>query len=437
MSGDDANGVRRRTVEQWADYYDERDEGQRLHRARQRAEQGISGPSWGVVDMEAALNELPLTADIGHREDGVALLYRGKSHVLYGDSFSGKTWLALLMIKQVLVAGGRVLFLDFEDDAKGVGFRLMRMGVERWKIAGPGKLFDYRRPEGSFDADENRADFAAILKSRYDLAVLDGVTESMSFEGLSHLDGGDVATWQAMLLRKLATKTGAAVLCIDHVTKDPDKAGRPIGSERKVSGVDGCAYLLQSVNPMMDGKIGVAALRIAKDRHGQVNRYGVDYDAKSRTHLLAHFELDSTEAGASDARLCVPSAKPTADETENEKAERQRRHCCWFMERVSQYFEDVVPDGETYSKETVIKAMCEERKEAGMKQQRDYWRDAIGFLIAEGYLSGPTEVSKGKACPLEFVKPYRQENDPKSDRYRDPEASRRRVIQMPQRGEGA
>jgi hypothetical protein len=426
----------RRSAEAWADYYAERDDGMRLYRQRKRANESVVS-TWGIVDMDAALRQESLLPQIGRRDDGIALLYRSKPHVLHGDSYSGKTWCALCIAKQVLDAGGAVLYLDFEDDAKGIGERLIRMGVQRDLIAGPTKRFDYVRPERSLDNDDEREHFDALLNNRYEYAVIDGVTESMSFEGLNLMLGADVASWQAMLPRAIATRTGAAVLCIDHDVKDTEKRnGAPIGSERKVSGVDGCVFVMQGAEPFMDGKVGAAVLRVGKDRHGEVNKHGVNYDAKSRTHVLAHFELDSTEEGTSSARLTVPSTPPP-EETDDEKTERQRKLCCWFMERVSQYFEDMVPDGETYSKEKVIKAMCEERKEAGKKQQRDYWRDAIGFLIDEGYLSGPTEVPKGKACPLGFVKPYRQQADPNSDRYRDPESQRPRVVRLPKRGEGA
>jgi hypothetical protein len=375
-----------------------------------------AAPTWVPVDLGSVCEE-QLMPTIGVRADGKALLYAGKVHVLYGDSYAGKTWLALTIASQAIEAGKRALFLDFEDDERGFVSRLRALGVPEHRYTpGPRQRFFYVRPGGSLNTELDRANFEALLGKQWDLVTIDGVTESMVLEDLSFLYGHDVAVWLAMLPKRFAEATGAAVLCIDHVVKDVDKRnGSPIGSERKVSGLSGASFVIAATDPFIDGGIGCATVRVGKDRHGQVNRHGVDYDDKTRTWLIAHFELDSTAKGVSVARITTPSAPPVGED-EDERAEKLRRYSCWFMEQISRWFEDVVPQGESRSKEAVIAAMCQERKEAGKKQNRNYWRDAVTNLLTEGYLKAP-EHSLGRSYDLTLVKPYRQVDDPCSDNF--------------------
>jgi hypothetical protein len=424
---------RRMKAQEWADYYEERDEGKRIYDERRRGTPET--PTWQPVDMRAAMKQPRLYPTIGRRLDGECLLYPGKVHIFHGESESGKTWVALFVAAQQLNAGSNVLYLDFEDDAASIGMRLVALGVPAEVVCDPMR-FTYLAPEYWLAVDTERAAFEKLLERRYSLAVIDGVTEAMTMAELSGLGGEDVAAWQIALPRPIARRTGAAVVCIDHDTKDQEKRKRgPIGSQHKLSGIDGASYVVRVSDPFVDGGVGSAKLRVEKDRPGQVRKYGTDYEAETRTHLVAHFEMDSTGDGIG-ARLIVPTPLPS-NELENEADARQRKCSCWFMEQVSRYFEDTVPEGEARTKETVINAMCEERRQAGKKLSRDWWRHAIGYMLAEGHLSGPIDVPKGKPCPLKFVTAYRMTDDPNSDDYRDPDSQRPRVVRLPKRGEGA
>lgn len=414
---------KRMKAEEFADYYEARDEGKRLYQQRKRKARG-GELSWAIKDLTQAINTSPRAATVGLREDGVFMLYRGCDHVVYGNSYAGKTWFALTIAAQQLNAGHRVFYIDFEDDEVGVLHRLLLLGVDQDMLVGPEKLFDYIRPVTSFEADaEEMAEYEALLSREYHLGIIDGMTEAMDIDGLNSNVGGDVANWQMRVSRRLATEANAAVVILDHVTNDPAHGGRPIGSERKITGISGAAYWMVSRDPLLDGKIGCSDLRISKDRHGDVNKHGVDYDQKTRTLKIASFELDSTqeavaEQGHSVARITVPTAAPDPTETDEARELKKRKHRTWHMERVSRWFEDTVPHGETRSKQVVIKEMMTERMEAKRPKGRDCWREAIEFLVGEGHLiAGGTDVN-GKSADLKFTKPYRQKDDSLSDSYK-------------------
>jgi KaiC/GvpD/RAD55 family RecA-like ATPase len=78
------------------------------------------------------------------RSDGVHLLYDGAVHTIAGESESGKTWLTLIAALQLLEAGVRVIFLDFEDRADRVIGRLMALGATPTQIRAN---FIYIRPD--------------------------------------------------------------------------------------------------------------------------------------------------------------------------------------------------------------------------------------------------------------------------------------------------
>jgi hypothetical protein len=68
--------------------------------------------------------------------------------------------------------------------------------------------------------------------------VVDGVTKAMVLQGLDIRDNKDVAEFLTKLARPLAD-AGAAVLLIDHVTKDREGRGRwELGAHHKLAGTD-------------------------------------------------------------------------------------------------------------------------------------------------------------------------------------------------------
>lgn len=195
-------------------------------------------PSWSPVNINQARRGVGATAPtVLARSDGACLFYPGKTHSVHGESESGKSWLVQCATAECLLAGESVLYLDFEDDAGPVAERLILLGVSPKVVDDPTR-FVYVHPDQPPTTDAERAAFDNLLGGSYALAVIDGVTDSMGVFGLSTKDNDDVARWQRTLPKAIARQTGAAVVCVDHVTKDSDSRGRfALGGQHKMAGL--------------------------------------------------------------------------------------------------------------------------------------------------------------------------------------------------------
>lgn len=248
-----------------------------------------------------------------------ALLYPGATNSIAGESESGKTWLALVAAREVIDRGGRVLWLDYEDNVRRFRGRLDSMSVPRdlW-----GSI-DYVNPfhalwNNKVNASTSaHADFVELLQAgRYDFAVVDTMTGAMSVEGLDPNVGTEVESIQRILLGAIVKETGAAVLVLDHVTKSSDGRGRyAIGSERKLSGITGAAYSLEVSRPWSralghDPVHGLATLKVTKDRPGFVR------GGRSELSTVANVEVTADPDGGIRLRLVDPRDSVTAPPTE-------------------------------------------------------------------------------------------------------------------------
>jgi len=223
------------------------------------------------------------TPQLGRRSDGLALLYPEKVHSLAGESEAGKSWLALLWAKEQLGAGNDVVFVDFEDDAASVVGRLQVLGLPRDLIQ---HHFGYVRPEQGHPAAAVDTLLSGVDDCR--LVVMDGVTEMMNLHGLKPTDDVDVAEmWK--LPREIAAR-GPAVLLLDHVVKDRQSRGRwATGSQHKLSGITGAAFILETGTPFAMGQTGHSNLLVAKDRPGAIRgsavKIGQDRFAVAQLHI--------------------------------------------------------------------------------------------------------------------------------------------------------
>ena len=235
--------------------------------------------SWEPVDLTDALTGIDVPGPtMLARTDGVRLVYAGRTHQFAGESESCKTWAALLCVAQVLGQGGRVLWVDFEDDDRGIVSRLLSLSVPKYAIA---TMFTYVRPDEPLCnrhgvATAGNVAFGAVLEDDYDLAVVDGVTEAMTTEGLDLMSNADIATWSRRVPKRIATETGAAVIVIDHVTKSTEGRGRfAIGGQHKLAGLTGAAYtfdVLKRLSRAVGGEpvSGSVKSTVTKDRPGHV-----------------------------------------------------------------------------------------------------------------------------------------------------------------------
>lgn len=374
-------------------------------------------PSWRPVDVGKARRGVGSTPPtILTRSDGACLFYRGKVHSVHGESESGKSWLVQCATAECLSGGEPVLYIDFEDEAGAVADRLIRLGVSPEIVDDPA-TFAYLHPEAPPTTDRERAAFEALLGGTYSLAVIDGVTDSMGLFGLSGKDADEVAKWHRLLPKAVARNTGAAVVCVDHVAKDANTRGRfALGSQHKIAGLSGAAYVVEMEHPFAVGQAGRASVRVGKDRPGRVRGLGGRWRKTDRTQHIADLHLDSIDPARSTWTLELPHSAGTSTEVDEASTNTTGKtfRPTWYMEEVSRYWEETDDPAQRSSNKTVD-AMCAERKEQGKTQYRQRWRDAIKLLVDEGFAK--TEPGARQSEIHVVVKPYRQLEDPLCDEY--------------------
>jgi hypothetical protein len=234
---------------------------------------GVTVSRWEPIDLEPVLRGeivIPPPA-VFERTDGVLLLYPGRINAFIGETETCKTWIVLAGVAQQLQAGHHVIYADYEDGPESAVERLRALGVAADLI---GAHFTYLNPGGRFDELAQAVILEAIAaKGSPSLVVIDGVTEAMGDIGLDPISGTDVAAYYAGSPRWMA-RTGAAVVLVDHVTKSQEGRGRwAIGSERKLSGLDGAAYGFECLRPFGRSKSGLVKMTVAKDRCGHIRQH--------------------------------------------------------------------------------------------------------------------------------------------------------------------
>jgi hypothetical protein len=297
------------------------------------------------------------------RADGHHMLYPGMVHSFQGESESGKSMVAQAETARQLKAGNRCLYVDFESDPVTVVNRLLMLGASSEAIL---KNLEYIRPDVDPRglADESGA-WESILASRYTLAVIDGVTEAFAVFGVKSIDNDEVTAWGRSVPRKLAAKTGAAVVVIDHVTKSSEGRGRfAIGAQAKMSYLTGASYMVEIISPIGVGMTGKLALRVGKDRPGQVRPISGEWRKSDRTQETAVVTIDSTTKGKILYTVDPPRRSNDSNGLPLE-----------LMETISKCIEDA-PAPLSFRKINTLVSGKDESKRA-----------AISLLEADGYIS--------------------------------------------------
>jgi hypothetical protein len=227
------------------------------------------------------------------RTDGNGLLYQGKVHSIYGESESGKSWIAQIATAECLKSDKKVIYIDFESDANDIVNRLKVLGVSKAHLL---QYFTYIRPDGPREVDDPY--WKAILEPDCaTLVVIDGVTEALTMWGGQTKDNDEITRWMRIFPRTIAKANGAAIVLIDHVTKSTETRGRfAIGGQSKLATIDGAAYLVEPIELLSPGRIGTLTMRVTKDRPGLVRKHSGTGRISDRTQEAAIFTIDSTKA---------------------------------------------------------------------------------------------------------------------------------------------
>lgn len=280
--------------------------------------------SWWPVDLTSGAELSRIEPTMLSRVDGVKLFYRGRLHALIGESEACKTWMTYLAVLELVNVGRHVLVVDFEDAEHTCMERLVALGLTRDAIAEHVHFLHPAEPlsdrQGRITAAQ--ADLAEVLATwPIELGIFDGITEGMGIEGLNPLDNADVAAWYRAVPRRV-TAVGAAVVMLDHVTKDREGRGRyALGGVHKLNGLDGAGYILEAIDSFAPGRTGRIKVTVNKDRPGQVRRHAI-----GRGHI-AQLVLTSTDDGTTvTGRLTAPEEHSSGEFMPTVLMEKVSRH---------------------------------------------------------------------------------------------------------------
>lgn len=193
-----------------------------------------------------------------------ALIYPGKINALNGESGSGKTWVALLALAELITNGEHVIWVDLEDGPNTILTRLRALGVP------DGLIVDhvvYIRPDRKAGVPALEVVDQLIATYQPALIVIDSIGELISLQGCKPNDDDDVARLYRAIPRRWAN-LGPAVLLIDHVPKNAEGTLYGIGSQRKRAAIDGASYMVETIRGFSATEAGRLKLIVAKDRHG-------------------------------------------------------------------------------------------------------------------------------------------------------------------------
>lgn len=328
------------------------------------------------ADVAALLDgDLPkIDPDFLTRSDGQRLFYAARMHTIQGEPTGGKTWIVLAAIVELLAVGGSALYLDYEDSAVGILGRLLALGAHPADLR---DRFVYLKQDGPFGATEKIELSSRLRTLNPDLAVIDGVAEALSREGLSEDRATEVVAWIEKLPRWL-TRSGAAVVMLDHVAKDRETRGRwARGSGAKLAAIDGAAYEVVVKQAFSRKRAGRLDLRVAKDRPGGVGAVG---EIAATIHVTPH----------ADGERVVLEVLPEQAPTSTADAWKPTI----LMAKVSEELErSTVP--------LTARAVVEL-----VGGKKDLVRQAIGRLVSEGWVR---RVRNGSIEELRLVTPYNSE----------------------------
>lgn len=275
--------------------------------------------SWEPIDLDGYFDGLFTLqeATLLKRTDGQGLLYPGKVHSFYGESESGKSWLAQIAAAEVVKSYQKVVYIDFESDAVDIANRLKILGVTKPEAM---QYFRYIRPERKV-IPHDPAWLALVEEGSATLIIIDGVTEALTMWEKATKENDDITEWMRKFPRALA-KSGAAVVLIDHITKNPETRGRfALGGQAKLATIDGAAYLIEPIKNLAPGGAGALTVRVTKDRPGSVRRKSGMWRKSDRTQEAAIIEVDSTNAVMKYV-ICVPMSEDEVLEDQEFKMEK-------------------------------------------------------------------------------------------------------------------
>lgn len=207
----------------------------------------------------------------GMREDGQFMFYEGKENAIYGATEAGKDMLLVETVSQALDFGSSVCWIDFEEgDEIDVASRLKEMGAGRDAVCDQ-FLFRFSTPQ---DVDAAQDSMWDAVEHRCNLVIFNGLQSAYGLFGWELFDPNSPVNFRRALVTPLL-KRHRCVITTDHVTKvnaDARNNGSryAAGGIAKLNWINGAAYLLEAIDPIIRGGVGRSRITLTKDRPGFV-----------------------------------------------------------------------------------------------------------------------------------------------------------------------
>lgn len=234
------------------------------------------------------------------------LLYPEAVHCLAGPPGGGKTTLVTYLMLACLRDGGRVMMLDEESGGQMMRAKLLDLGAVPGEVSPP--AFTYLPfPSRRWSASDVEDLHAIVAERRPALIVLDSVAAFLAIAGLDENKADDVTGFWQRVLVPLARDFGAAVVAVDHVTKNGDNGGYSRGSGAKKAASD-VQFLLEVVTPFNRSQAGMVRLTTSpgKDRPGWLE---VAYEIRVRPGDPMTLEIEKGAASVPDGNVRMKPGK--------------------------------------------------------------------------------------------------------------------------------
>jgi hypothetical protein len=197
------------------------------------------------------------------------LFYSGEFNLIFGDTESGKTWLCLAAVADVLNGGGKAAVIDLDHNgAASIVNRLLSFGID-FDVLKDQQRFRLAEPHDNVELKELVTDLTTFEP---EIVVIDSLGEVLPLFRFRSNDADDFTQAHTEVIKPL-TRCGAAVLVVDHLAKNADSRNfGPTGTTAKSRAVGGASIRVTAEEPFKPGDGGSAKLELFKDRHGGVRR---------------------------------------------------------------------------------------------------------------------------------------------------------------------
>jgi hypothetical protein len=244
------------------------------------------------------------------KNDNTCLFYHGKENAIYGETEAGKDMLLCETVAQCLEWGdAKVAWIDFEEgDEIEVGSRLLQMGVQPTVLVDK-DLFRFSTPE---DVEAARDSIHDAKMSGCDLVIFNGLQAMYGLFGWELYDPTSPALFRQMISPLL--KAGRTVIETDHMTKASAEGKNgsryAAGGMAKLNWINGAAYIIEAIDPIILGGIGKSKIILTKDRPGGVKPECLRIQGESRMMYAGTLVVKSTGDGRGNWSLTVDASVP-------------------------------------------------------------------------------------------------------------------------------